>query len=547
MQGLVNQPGTGVIPFQAARTTSNVQLLANVAANSYVYSNEAVQIWNVATPPVGIDQYTKLLLHGDGTNGSTTFTDSEILAKTVTRYGNAQISTAQSKFGGASMLFDGDTDSVGVSDSADFDVGSGDFTIDFWWRRGVIQLDEHICGQCDAAGTPASTSVLMMIASNELRLSVCSSTTTYSANSSGFSTDTSTWNHIAGVRNGNTLSIYLNGTSVGSTSVAGVTVNNSSNRWSIGTIGEYSNVLYSLHGYIDEFRFSKGIARWTANFTPPTQSYALPGIDSYTKLALHMDGADSSTTFTDSCAVPKTVTRYGDAQIKTAQSKFGGASGYFDGTGDVVGTSDSEDFNVGSEDFTVDFWSYPTAFGNFYMFGQADSVPNSSSVSFEATTGVTGIVYFYIFYSGGSYYLATSSLLQELNTWSHWAFIRGGTSIKIYKNGALAGTTSCGTTTVQNSANRFSVGGTGECTSGLYQGYIDEFRFSKGIARWTSNFTPPDRAYENQSSSGQLIPAISTATAASQLQVTTAGALNTYGATSKRYSGFVSKTEVGTI
>ena len=86
-----------------------------------------------APPPGGIDQYTKLMLHFNGPNGSKIFTDSEDTPKTITAYGNAQISTAYSEFGGASLKLDGSSNTyLSVPASPDWNF-SGDFTIDFWW------------------------------------------------------------------------------------------------------------------------------------------------------------------------------------------------------------------------------------------------------------------------------------------------------------------------------------------------------------------------------------------------------------------------------
>jgi hypothetical protein len=75
-----------------------------------------------------------LLLHGDGANGSTTITDSSRLTNTVTAVGDAQISTAQSKFGGASIAFDGSGDYLTISSSSALSIGSGDYTVEFWIR-----------------------------------------------------------------------------------------------------------------------------------------------------------------------------------------------------------------------------------------------------------------------------------------------------------------------------------------------------------------------------------------------------------------------------
>src|SRR3990167_8643626 len=82
----------------------------------------------------------------------------------------------------------------------------------------------------------------------------------------------------------------------------------------------------------------------------------MPGINSFTKLMLHMNGADTSTTFTDDSGTSKTATPSGNAQIDTAQSKFGGASGLFDGTGDYVTVANHADFNFSASNFTIDGW-----------------------------------------------------------------------------------------------------------------------------------------------------------------------------------------------
>lgn len=212
------------------------------------------------------DSYSKSLLHFDGTDASTTFTDES--GKTWTAAGNAQIDTAQSKFGGASGLFDGTGDYIDTPDSADFDVGSGDFTIDFWVRRAGT-TDEFILGQCDASATTSTRSWYVDFVSNAPRSVVFTGTTAKVATSSTTISDTN-WHHLAMVRNGNTLYIYVDGTNRGTVDVTGVTVNNSANKPAIGRFGESANY---FNGHIDEFRFSKGIARWTANFTPPTSAY----------------------------------------------------------------------------------------------------------------------------------------------------------------------------------------------------------------------------------------------------------------------------------
>src|SRR3990167_8969973 len=102
-------------------------------------------VWDNVPGGSSFDSYTKLLLHGDGSDASTTITDE--IGKTVTAVGNAQLDTAQKKFGTASILLDGTGDYATVPDSDDWNFGAGDFTIDFWVRFNGVAESEAFCGQ----------------------------------------------------------------------------------------------------------------------------------------------------------------------------------------------------------------------------------------------------------------------------------------------------------------------------------------------------------------------------------------------------------------
>lgn len=216
---------------------------------------------------------SKALLHMNGTDASTTITDES--GKTWTAGGNAQIDTAQSKFGGASLLLDGTGDYVDTADHADFDVSNQNFTIECWLRRNATgQL--VVCGQADSSASAATISwFLQFDGSNHLLGGIYSGTSGYYATSTGTITNDGNWHHVACVRNGNTITLYRDGTADGTRDVTGVTANNSANRVAIGRHGE-NNANY-FNGWIDEFRFSNGIARFTANFTPPTLAYDFVG------------------------------------------------------------------------------------------------------------------------------------------------------------------------------------------------------------------------------------------------------------------------------
>ncbi len=224
--------------------------------------------------------------------------------------------------------------------------------------------------------------------------------------------------------------------------------------------------------------------------------------DSYSKVLLHMDGADASQTFTDESG--KTWTAKGNAQIDTAQSVFGGASGLFDGNGDYITTPDHDDFSLGSGDFTIDCRIRPAAINKrMYVIAQIKADGTTSSQCFEIAIGLgpggvgNGRIRGGI-YSGKTGYYAGTNTLNTLaaNTWYHFALVRYGNTLTAYLDGTALPTTADVTgVTVNNPAQVETIGRWGDRNEYYYNGWIDEFRFSKGIARWTANFTPPTSPY----------------------------------------------------
>lgn len=222
-----------------------------------------------ATPAEFVDDSsTVLLLHCNGANASTTFTDdnsSGRTAKTITARGNAQQSTAQFKYGTASMLSDGTGDCLQVTSSADFGYGTGDFCFEFYIRpttnlTGVYNVWDQ---RADGGGVEVKPSIY--IASNTLY---------YYTNgdnriSYGITLQSGTWYHIAVSRSGSSTKMWLDGTQVGSTYT-----DNNNYATSQVVIGAYSagggTYSGSTPAYFDEIRVSKGAARYTSAFTPGT-------------------------------------------------------------------------------------------------------------------------------------------------------------------------------------------------------------------------------------------------------------------------------------
>jgi len=223
----------------------------------------------VKSPGIGgNDASTVVMLFGDGADASTTFTDSSPSARTFTANGNAQLDTAQYKFGTASMLFDGTGDWIDTPDSADFSYNNNPYTIDFWMK--TTQTGEAILmGQSDNTGANIQSYFdINRATANKLRYVFTDGTTRVIETTT--SVNDGNWHHIAVVRNSNTVNLYVDGVSEASVSGLGTLVDRAS-KFAIGRLGEYADLYYN--GWIDELRISFNIARWTGNFTPPTSQY----------------------------------------------------------------------------------------------------------------------------------------------------------------------------------------------------------------------------------------------------------------------------------
>ena len=210
------------------------------------------------------DPTSNLLLHCNGTDGSTTFTDSSTglnSPHTITANGDAQIDTAQKKFGTGSLITDGNGDYLSCAGGSDYAMGTGDYTVDFWL------YDASLPSSTDALyATTTSGGISCTFTSTQINIGRSLVASDFSVN---HSLSTSTWYHIAIVRASGTTDIYQDGTSLGNSSLG----NNypSSGSLLVGIDGNGTAFPSSVQ--IDEFRVIKGTAVWTANFTPPTSEY----------------------------------------------------------------------------------------------------------------------------------------------------------------------------------------------------------------------------------------------------------------------------------
>jgi hypothetical protein len=219
----------------------------------------------------GIDSNTVLMLHCDGTNGSTTFTDSSQYTHTVTANGNAQVSTSNVKFGTGSGVFDGTGDYLALDGSSDFAFGSGDYTVDFWVRVASLPQYAHLYDARPTSTLGAYLVIYVDVATGHLQ---CTNGTTDIGGTTNL--NSATYAHIAVTRSGTTRRVFVNGTIEATDSSDSVTLLNPTGRpWFGGKSYGGDGGVQSLLGNFEEIRVSKGIARWTSNFTPPAAAYTL--------------------------------------------------------------------------------------------------------------------------------------------------------------------------------------------------------------------------------------------------------------------------------
>jgi hypothetical protein len=734
-------------------TSGSTNTITGLSLGGNKWDVSVVEEWDAINGDLFYNS-SSLLMHFSGSNGSTTFIDNSPSVKTVTSNNGAAISSLQSKFGNRSGLFDGVDDYLSISGNTVCNFGSSNFTVECWVRLNAMPTS-------DAWPTNYSSHFIVITVGTvnlgdgigfiigQTKLIVQNNDSQIINATHGMATNI--WYHIAYVRSGNTLYLFVNGTQIGSTASFSSAVGTGATTY----IGCETGQGAFFNGYMDELRVTKGIARYTNNFTAPsaefgnvrgqvatkyigsvgglndrsvdygvqklsdsslrivkmsipglpypaisgslsgsvdrvyvnvldytkvsvtssysllsktasyalnasggstlrtgslypitsswsrraltasyalnasgggstlrtgsrypitasraiTASYALNGgtalvnqtmnyvsgsnlyvlsrsvvspsdvllsvngiiqtpITDYTVSAsrvtftesypsgskinarylvtatnssdvnlanivltgtttgdayypqvsalLHFDGTNGSTTITDNSKNNVTFTVNGNSQISTAQSKFGGASILFDGTGDYISSPSTSDLAFGTGDFTIECWAYKSAGSNNGILQisstsgglQANSTLNLSITSFAGTIGI---------YANNSSYTSTA-FTNTTNVWYHYAIVRNNGITKFYFNGNLVtdiGTSGAITDTTNYTGTYLAIGGY-YSTSYLWNGYIDELRITNGYARYTGNFTPSTTAFSNTGGDvGKALVVNSTATGVS--------------------------------
>jgi hypothetical protein len=414
---------------------------------------------------------------------SATFIDNSTNNFAITAAGNSQptffnpftvtYSTLQSYspsvFGG-SMFFDGTGDFLTVPDNTalPLQMGTGDFTIEFWINFSSIASYQTPYDK----GYTGSGALAFQTGNGNGRMIIYASGSAVITESG--TAPTGTWIHYALVRRGTALTLYRDGTSSG-TATNSTNFNNATNL-AIGSAGAGSGTPYPINGYISDLRVVKGTAVYTSNFVPSNKP-----LTAVQNSVLLLNGTASAIY---DASVQNNLETIGNAQISTSVVKFGTSSITLDGSGDYVVEPTNLNFGYGTGDFTIEFWLYLNSTGSQTIFSNLSS-GSSTNPHIYITTTIR-------YYTAGADRITGAAL--STGQWYHIALCRASGSTRLFVNGTQSGSTYSDA----NNYGTFAPLGIGTywesgapVASSTLNGYISDLRITRGIARYTANFTPP--------------------------------------------------------
>jgi hypothetical protein len=418
----------------------------------------------------------QLLLH---MNGSPMFADSSSAANVMAVYGGATTSFTQAKFGAASGLFNGTSSFLTAPTGTNFQF-SGDFTVEAWIYPTTASISAGAIKTIFSHYTVATNTTGFVLF--QLNNTIC-----FFQNGTqitgGATLVANAWQHVALCRVGTSIRLFINGTQTGSTYTSGA--NFSDGNCFIGR--DSVSAIQYFDGYMDDVRVTKGVGRYSANFTAPAAQFdSTDASFASVTLLLNMNANPLGAAFIDSSQYARTVTATGGAQMVAAQSKFGATSALFNGANAYLNCSSGAAFQFAG-DFTVEAWIYPTTAGlsGTRIFFDTRSGALTPGFAFYLQGGLLS------FYSNGVGIAATVSITA--NVWTHVALTRSGSSVQMWKNGVQEGPT--GTFSANMSDGNCTVGKQHYDASAYFDGYVDELKVTNGQALYTATFTPPTEEF----------------------------------------------------
>ena len=394
---------------------------------------------------------------------------------------------------GGSGYFDGNGDYLSAAADTSFDFGSGDFTVEFWaypdsipsGEGGLVTLYEYNSNR-------RSWYIAFDGSKLELRLSSTGTSANTVINSaSGVFSAADKWYHVAMVRDGNDITGYVNGQSVATGTHSGAVYGNSTDPVIIGSVGTtLGGTEYS--GSITDVRVVKGTAVYTAEFTPPTAP-----LTAITNTSLLLDMQDA--VILDKSQSVQAINLNGSSQASTTYTKYGSSSMYTNAGSITILDSNHNNIAAG-EDFTVEWWAYPTA-------------TPAASKTFATDGWSTGGYGAWMIYSTASGYVLYSSSAGSSwdvfsaydigwslwsGAWKHCAFTREGTLWRFFLDGTLtaSATPAAEPVNLLDNPGGITLGDSNSLNRTHPATYFEDFRITKGLARYTANFTPPSAALD---------------------------------------------------
>ena len=374
---------------------------------------------------------------------------------------------------GGSVYFDGNQDYI--LGNSGTNLGTGNWTVEGWMYitdttsdRMFIDFRPFTNGDYVTLKFESSDSKIYFIANNSNRIA-----------SNDLITENS-WVHIALVRSSGTIKMYINGKVQTQTYASTANYLSHSSRPAIGIDGD-NTTASDMYGYISDVRVAIGTAHYTTDFIPPTAPLSSSGAE------LHIKGTDASIIDKSQGANLELV---GNTTGSTTQAKFSNTkSMYFDAAGDYISIPVNKVYGFGTDDWTIETWLYCTKTGGFNAIFDTRVGTGTQAGNFGIGMYNTGRVQLF---SGGIFYYPTDTL--SFNTWQHFAVVKNSGTTTMYFNGTAASSTYSDSRDY-GSSQPVQIG-KDDTTSNYFGGYMQDFRITKGLARYTANFTPPTASLE---------------------------------------------------
>jgi len=382
---------------------------------------------------------------------------------------------------GGSLSFDGSGDSLSAAASTSLGLGTGDFTVEWWVNFDTISNYPY---QIDMRSADNDTPLALYTNTGSGNvLGVYVSAAVIATGTNAFKPGI--WTHYAVCKTGGYLKGYFNGKE--DFSITCTRDYGTSEAIRIGAV--YGNNNYYVDGNISDVRIVKGTAVYTSAFTPPTTP-----LTAITNTSLLLSGTDAG--IIDKAQSVQTLTLNGNVSSSTTQTKYLTSSMYFDGSGDRIQLPQTS-LNLSNADFTVEAWVYTTATSQQTIVGSL-AFSNGTGSWLLTVNYNSNKVRFFMRHGGGTVQDAQFEAgTFPTNAWTHVAVTRDGSNLRAFINGTQAGTTNTalGTNAIDNALTNYYIGDNQDGNT-YWNGYISDVRITKGLARYTANFTAPTAALQ---------------------------------------------------